>query len=142
MSGIEVVGLILGGLPLLISAGEHYRDGFEPLKKWKRFRKDFIAFIDSVDIERQLFFQMLQRLLVSAGISNTELNLFMDPNYEGWRRQEVVDSLERKLGDSLLVYLSTIKTMNGLMLELQSILSLKNGKVSRGKTQSECRTIC
>ena len=63
MSGVEIAGFVLGGFPLLISAAEHYREGFEPLVKWKRFRTDFIGFIDSVDIEKQLFDQMLERFL-------------------------------------------------------------------------------
>lgn len=31
MSGVEIVGFVLGGFPLLISAAEHYKEGFEPL---------------------------------------------------------------------------------------------------------------
>jgi hypothetical protein len=129
MSGIEVVGLILGGLPLLISAGEHYREGFEPLKKWKRFRKDFLGFIDRIDIERQLYYQMLQRLLVSAGVPHSDLSLFMDPGYAGWRETTLLESLERKLGSILPAFLSTVTTMNELMLELHSLLLLQDGKV-------------
>ncbi|KAG9239702.1 hypothetical protein BJ875DRAFT_812 [Amylocarpus encephaloides] len=129
MAGVEVVSLVLGGFPLLISAAEHYRDGFEPLKKWKRFRRDFIKFIDLVDIERELFNQVLKRLLLSAGVLHFELDFFMDPEYEGWNDQKLKLSLERRLGSSLPAYLSIISTMNGLLLELQALLSLKNGKV-------------
>jgi hypothetical protein len=31
MSGVEIAGFVLGGFPLLISAAEHYKEGFEPL---------------------------------------------------------------------------------------------------------------
>ncbi|PVH79284.1 hypothetical protein DL98DRAFT_420730 [Cadophora sp. DSE1049] len=50
MSGIEIASLVLGGFPLLISTAEYYREGFEPLAKWYKFRSQFIAFIDTVDI--------------------------------------------------------------------------------------------
>jgi len=46
MSGVEIAGFVLAAFPLLISAGEHYREGFEPLVKWKKFRTDFISFIN------------------------------------------------------------------------------------------------
>ncbi|EPE33047.1 hypothetical protein GLAREA_06059 [Glarea lozoyensis ATCC 20868] len=129
MSGIEVVGLILGSLPLLISAGEHYREGFEPLKKWNRFRTDFIGFIDRLDIERQLYHQMLQRLLLSTGVPPYQLRLFMDSEFAGWREPTLLKDLGLRLGPILPAFLSTIHTMNGLIMKLHSLLSLKNGKV-------------
>lgn len=189
MSGVEIVGFVLGGFPLLISAAEHYKSGkswdinlwpcswltwrrpcyvffrvqnlgqildcrsygllsalewlykekadveilvlgFEPLLKWKRFRKDFIPFIDAIDIERQLFNNMLQRFLMSVDIPDEKLQFFMtDPEYEGWQSKELVDSLRGRLGSSYDAYMSTLKTMNQLMVDLQELLCLKNGKV-------------
>jgi hypothetical protein len=130
MSGVEIAGFVLAGFPLLISAAEHYQEGFEPLVKWKRFRTDFISFIDAVDIEKQLFDQMLERFLMSAEVPEEELKLFMtDPDYDGWQRKELVEVLQLRLGPSYPVYMSTINRMNGLMSDLQALLSLKDGKV-------------
>ncbi|CZR68674.1 uncharacterized protein PAC_18573 [Phialocephala subalpina] len=130
MSGVEIAGFVLGGFPLLISAAEHYREGFEPLLKWKRFRTEFICFIDAVDIEKQLYDQMLERFLLSANVPHEELQLFMTKrDYEGWHRADLVDVLQRHLGTSYPVYMSTINTMTKLMAELQDVLSLKNGEV-------------
>lgn len=130
MSGVEIAGFVLAGFPLLISAAEHYREGFEPLLKWKRFRTDFISFIDAVDIEKQLYYQMLERFLLSADVPHEELQLFMTkPNYNGWQREDLVKVLKGRLGPSYEVYVSTFKTMNQLMGGLQDVLSLKNGEV-------------
>lgn len=130
MSGIEVAGLVLGGFPLLISAAENYKKGFEPLVKWKRFRTEFIQFIDAVDIQKQLFNLTIECLLRSAGVEEDELQLFMeDASYEGWRRPILVQRLRLRLGPALDVFLSTANTMNGLMLELQALLLIKDGQV-------------
>ncbi|KAE9366234.1 hypothetical protein N431DRAFT_351599 [Stipitochalara longipes BDJ] len=130
MSGVEIAGFVLGGFPLLISAAEHYREGFEPLVKWKRFRTEFIGFIDAVDIEKQLFDQMLERFLISADVPHEEIQLFMtDRAYAGWQREDLVRTLRLRLGASYDVYMSTIKTMDELMHELHDLLSLKNGEV-------------
>jgi hypothetical protein len=130
MSGVEIAGFVLGGFPLLISAAEHYREGFEPLVKWKRFRTEFIGFIDAVDIEKQLFDQMLERFLISADVPYEEIQLFMtDRAYTGWQREDLVRTLRARLGGSYDVYMSTIKTMDELMHELHELLSLKNGEV-------------
>lgn len=100
--------------------------------KWKRFRTDFIGFIDAVDTERLLFDQVLERFLISTDVvDHEELQHFMvDSNYEGWQRKDLDDILARRLGPSLAVYMSTIKTMNNLVQQLQDLLLLKNGEVS------------
>ena len=132
MSGVEIAGFVLGGLPLIISACEHYKEGFEPLVKWKRFRTEFIGFIDAVDIEKQLFDQMLERFLISADVPHEEIQLFMtDREYEGWHREDLVRALQARLGPSYDVYMSTIKTMDSLMHELENMLLLKNGEVGQ-----------
>ena len=131
MSGIEVAGLVLGGFPLLISAAEHYREGFEPLVKWKRFRTDFIGFIDAVDIEKQLFVNTIERFLMTADISQEQLKAFMTiRDYDGWQRDDIAEVLRSRLGP-FPAFLSTINQMHGLIEELKSVLLLKNGNVSR-----------
>jgi hypothetical protein len=130
MSGVEIAGFVLGGFPLLISAAEHYREGFEPLVKWKRFWTEFIGFVDAVDIEKQLFDQMLERFLISTDVPHEEIQLFMtDRAYAGWQREDLVRTLRARLGGAYGVYMSTIKTMDELMHELHELLSLKNGEV-------------
>lgn len=131
MSGIEVAGLVLGGFPLLISAAEHYKEGFEPLRKWKRFRSQFIGFIDAVDIEKGMFDATLEEFLISADVHEDKLQSFMtDPNYDGWHSEELVEVLRSRLGSSYPVFMSTIRTLNETMADLQDILSLKNGEAS------------
>jgi hypothetical protein len=131
MAGVEAAGFILAVFPLLISAAEDYQRGFEPLLKWKRFRKEFVGFIDTVDIERHLFSQMIERLLISvAEVPEQELHHFMtDPEYKGWQGKELVGILQARLGPSYDAYMSTLRKMNQLMLDLQELLCLKDGKV-------------
>ena len=131
MSGVEVVGLLLGAFPLVISAAEDYKRGFAPLKKWKRFRAEFTHFIDAVHIEKLRFDNMLERFLISSDVPQEELQHFMtSPDYEGWQREAIVLSFKRRLGPSFDVYMSTVKTMNRLMDNLHTLLSLKDGRVS------------
>ncbi|TAQ86665.1 hypothetical protein B7494_g5026 [Chlorociboria aeruginascens] len=97
----EVAGLVLGAFPLLISAAESYKKGFEPLLKWKRFRTEFIGFIDAVDIQKQLFDQMMERFLISADVPQDQIKSFMTvKNYEGWRRPDLINKLKSRLGPS------------------------------------------
>jgi hypothetical protein len=129
MSGVEIAGLVLGGFPLLISACEHYKQGFEPLVKWKRFRREFIGFIDAIDTERLLFDQMLERFLISTdAVSDEELPCFMnDPNYEGWQRED----LFLRLGPSF----SIVSSSRGITPSMMYIPS--NGLADSGLTVYE-----
>ncbi|KAH8802569.1 hypothetical protein F5884DRAFT_887230 [Xylogone sp. PMI_703] len=133
MSGVEIVGLLLGAFPLLISAAEHYKEGFEGLAKWYRFRDDFVQFIDTVATQKLLFDQTVERFLISADIPDDELQQFMrNPNYEGWHRMTLSGLLRARLGPAHEVFMSTIERMNKLLLELQEILmvkTVKNGMV-------------
>ncbi|TGO22787.1 hypothetical protein BPAE_0155g00250 [Botrytis paeoniae] len=129
MSGIEIAGLVLGGFPLLVSAAEHYKEGWEPLVRWRRFRTEFLRFIDAIDIEKQLFDQMLERFLISAEVSQDEPHHFLtDPNYHGWHQEDLAMTLKSRLGHSYEAFVGSIRTMNELMVELESMLSLKDGK--------------
>lgn len=130
MSGIEVVGLVLGAFPLLISAAEHYKKGFEPLVKWKRFRSEFLKFLNSIAIEKHFYDMMLEHLLISADVQQEDMRLFTtDPHYDGWQRNDTIDKLKIRLGPSFNAFMSTIQDMDELMLDLKSALSLKNGQV-------------
>jgi hypothetical protein len=44
MSGAEIVGFVLGVLPLLVSTAKHYDDVFRPFKRYKRFSKELKKF--------------------------------------------------------------------------------------------------
>lgn len=130
MSGVEAVGLILGALPLIISAAEHYKKGFEPLVRWKRFKFVFRDFITSVDIQRQMFQLVLKKLLIRVQLEPEEKQrLLTTPDYEGWRRADIIDALKLRLGDSYESCIDILRAMNQDMLDLQAILCLKDGTV-------------
>lgn len=61
----------------MTSACKHSKACFEPWVKWKRFLTGVISFIDAVDMEKQLFNQMLERFLSSADVPHEEIQLFM-----------------------------------------------------------------
>jgi len=130
MSGVEVIGLILGGLPLIISFAEHYKEGFEPLVRWKRFKYVFRDFITSVDIQRQMFHLVLKKLLIRVQLEPEEKQkLLTRADYEGWRRDDVVEALKLRLGDSYQACMDLLKAMGEDLMDLQAMMSLKDGSI-------------
>lgn len=66
MSGVEVLGLVLGILPLIISAIEHYEDILRPINRYRRFLTKAARFHDELETERTVFEAECQLLLGSA----------------------------------------------------------------------------
>jgi hypothetical protein len=132
MSGVEIIGLILGGLPLVISAAEDYRRGFEPFLKWHRYKREFRNFINSVDLEKRMFDGLLRRLLEFSDIPLEEKQLLLTGTHpEAWRQTDTVEALKLRLGDSYLSCMYILEKMEEDMLELQKMLSLRDGTVSK-----------
>ncbi|CAG8953278.1 hypothetical protein HYFRA_00003485 [Hymenoscyphus fraxineus] len=131
MSGFEVVGVVLGGLPLLIKVAHDYREGFEPFVKWVRFKNDFRIFINDVDVEKQMFDNIVDRLLRYAELEEeTKKGLLKGNDLEGWRTIEVQRALEKRLGDSCEACLYLLEAIGDDFEKLESIMSLKDGSVS------------
>ncbi|KFY70030.1 hypothetical protein V499_09534 [Pseudogymnoascus sp. VKM F-103] len=139
MSGVEVIGLVLGGLPLIISVGEHYKKGFEPLRRWKLFKLVFREFITAVDTQKQMFRLVLINLLAPVQLEPEEKQrLLTIANYEGWHRSDVVEALRSRLGNAYDACMDILRTMNEDMVDLQAMMSLKDGTVDwavSGKNQ-------
>jgi len=131
MSGIEIIGLILGGLPLVISAAEDYKRGFEPFLKWHRYKREFRSFVNSVDLEKKMFDGLLDRLLKYTNLPLDEKQLLLSGNDpEAWCREDTVNALKVRLGDSYISCMYILETMKEDMIKLQDIMSLKDGSVS------------
>lgn len=134
MSGFEVVGIVLGGLPLIIKVAKDYREGFEPILKWHHFRREFRVFINNVDLEYQLFACLTERLLEYTNLSSQDKeDLLVENNLERWCHPDVKDVLIRRLGNSYAVCLQQLEAIHEDLLKLQSIMSLKDGSVSYGR---------
>ncbi len=55
MSGFEVVGVVFGVLPILISAAEHYEDVFRPFKRYKKFAPELEEYQKKLGIQKAIF---------------------------------------------------------------------------------------
>ena len=97
ITGVETAGLVLASFPLIISALEHYREGFEPMKDWWRFRTDFISFINVISGQSLLFDENLEELLSPIIGSDAEMNvLLQDPMGQAWQDSHLEEDLRAR----------------------------------------------
>ncbi|KAF4628215.1 hypothetical protein G7Y89_g9938 [Cudoniella acicularis] len=134
MTGFEIVGVVLGVLPLIIQAAESYREGFEPFSKWHRFRCEFRAFINDVDLEKQLFDAMVERLLQPTDLSvEKKQDLLTGKDVDGWREPQVQNALSQRLGKSWDACLFLLEAIGEDIIKLEAMMSLKDGSVDWAK---------
>lgn len=109
ITGVETAGLVLAVFPLLVSALEHYQEGFERLSNWWKFRTEFLGFMHVIGRQAILFDGNLEELLSPIITSDAEMDtLLRDPTDPFWRRAEFEEKLRERLPKSYESYRNTI----------------------------------
>jgi len=135
MSGFEVVGVVLGALPLIISALEGYRELNR--KRDLFFKRDsHIGDLVKRLFEQQILIESeLKRLLRAAGISFSHFQLSTPDSCQVLlRRQDVVDDVRDLIGNHYEGFLEIVKSCEEKLLRIaKSIDGYKQGPMaSRG----------
>ena len=128
MSGIEVVGLVLGGLPLLISACEHYRDGLDPIKDFLRYDSTLKSLRTRLAIQQELFEGTLQVLLLDQ-LSEAESKIMFPEvrrpeDISPWFNNDIDGKLQGRLGDKYSMFMDVVKDMDSIMRRLMDKLEV------------------
>lgn len=142
MSGVEVVGILLGAIPLVVSAIKSYKTT-KQRHKWVT-KKDL--YIDRLiqSLNEQIYFIRadVQIALRSTDLEQGKITAFLtDPDLDLLRNQEVADAIRDHLGEGFQLYLDAlarcqdticniVKNLNGLVSGAKSVCAL--GTVSMG----------
>lgn len=130
MSGIEIVGLVLGAFPIILNGLESYRKGFEPLDEWWQFRTQFIAFTDDIRHQMMKYNENMIRLLdpITICTDGDQLAaLLMIPNQDN-PEVDIERILQGRLASELDRFLRIVQRMHELMLALNKLLQIEDGK--------------
>jgi len=123
MSGLEILGVILGAFPLAISAMEHYEECKKVAgtfyKIRRAHRKDFGRVKDCQLKFRLNMKELLLPLLADDLVTKVEYEqLLASPGGPGWQEDHVEESLAERLGDCHERYLEILKEMEETMVLL------------------------
>lgn len=109
MSGVEVAGFILGAFPLLISALEDYRQGWEILEDWWKIKSEYKKCQQNLKLQKLVFEENLEQLLSTLVHDDDELKqLIASPGEKLWQDPELEEGLRERLPRSYEVYLEII----------------------------------
>lgn len=123
MSGLEVLGIILGAFPLAISAMEHYEESKKVAgtfyKIRRAHRKDFGRVKDCQLKFRLNMKELLLPLLADDIVTKIEYEqLLAFPGGPEWQEDHVEESLAERLGDCHERYIEILKEMEETMVLL------------------------
>ena len=132
LSGIEIAGTALAIFPLIISALEHYANGFQTIKEWVRFRGEFATFLNAFARQQIFFRQNIEELLSPIVSSEYEMSLLLDhPGGRAWADSELNENLRKRLPGKYECecYTTTVSYILENLENLKSKLKISDEKV-------------
>ena len=96
----EVAGLVLGIVPLFLSALEHYEEVFQPFQRYRKFTLELQRYRVQLTTQKTIFRNSCQILLCSV-IEIDEAKLMLrEINHPLWMDGDLGDNIIRQLGES------------------------------------------
>ena len=129
LTGVETAGLVLGSIPLLVSALEHYAEGVNTIERWWRFERE-LSTIRRLLVAEQAVFQGTCERLLDGLVPGTELDHLIDnPGGPGWDAK-LDAGLQQRLGRSYASFNECVEYMRDVIDALRDQLDLDpEGKV-------------
>lgn len=136
MSGVEVVGIVLGVLPLLIKAVEEYEKGLGPLRTlcWpSKYRLELQRLDRQLHTQRALF-EMSLKVLLASTVPGVEIDELMRATEASWSTPKTKAKLRGAIPAGCLI---VIEDMANTLKQLQSILQKSRLKFSLSKQKCD-----
>ena len=113
MGGVEAAGLVLGAIPLIISASEHYREGFEPLREWWKFETEFQSFVEELEVQDKIFSNNIEKL-IQPYVSDREMHAIINDRNLKAISPQLEANVQERLADSYKAYMSVVRKVDGM----------------------------
>ncbi|KAJ5521106.1 hypothetical protein N7463_001559 [Penicillium fimorum] len=124
VAGVEIAGLVLGAIPLIISALENYENLAAPTKAfihWKRHLRRLIRELYTIHIS---YDQAVRLLLKPFADLTDQTTMLENPQSELWRKGDVADTLRDKLGPVYSPLILTIDEVSEILVEIAVCLNI------------------
>jgi hypothetical protein len=112
MSAFEITGIVLGSIPLIISALEHYGEGVRTFRRLYQYRWELKSITTELKTEQVLFRNTCEILLDGLADSKVLEELLENPGGNAWRDPVLQRKLERRLHSSYSVYMERVVGMS------------------------------
>lgn len=119
MSGFEIAGIVLGSIPLVISALEHYSRGLSTIQRWRKYQRELQTLIRNLQTEQVKLQNVCEKLLVGV-VPASEIEAMIDePAGPLWRRDAVEARVRARLWKSYVVFQEIVVNISEAINEIQ-----------------------
>jgi hypothetical protein len=147
MSGIEVVGIVLGALPLAISLFRSYEDLAAAKNRLRDFEKLYRNVLRDLEHE-ELIFRLIIETLVRPLVNDEMIDkddldrIINNTDDSSWADQDISEALRQRLGDVHMPFVQVVEdTKQQCMQLLKSIGFDKPDIVSSVTIRSRTRCV-
>ncbi|KAI1877379.1 hypothetical protein JX265_003387 [Neoarthrinium moseri] len=128
MSGFEIAGVVLGAIPLAISALEHYESTLDRLKAFKHYGDRLEVARTELLMERT-WYEMSLRIVLTDVVSVSVLEEMMaSPASPHWQSPNLKADLITKLGAAYSIYMVLVQKIEQQTKQLEEALKLDQQK--------------
>ncbi|KAH8647270.1 hypothetical protein BX600DRAFT_555505 [Xylariales sp. PMI_506] len=124
MSGFDVLGVVLGTIPLVISALEHYQEGIHTIRRWHSYEAELQSLKRKLGNENAIFINTCQQLLSGIVRSVDHEKLINEPFGELWGDPEIQDQVALRLDHVYKPFNATVVAMVEALEEVKVKLGL------------------
>ncbi|GAB1314685.1 hypothetical protein MFIFM68171_04895 [Madurella fahalii] len=124
MSGFEVAGVVLGSLPIIVSALQLYSQGVKTLHNWRFYQRELKSLIRQLDTERVKLENVLDKLLIGIADQGQIEEMIRDPFGHLWREPHIHKRVRQRLWRSIEVFEATVRDMQEAVDDIRTKLDI------------------
>ena len=125
VTGIEVAGLLLGALPIVISALENYENLLDPTKAFFKYGGEIAQATRQLVNYYTSYEQSIQILLTPIADPQELHDMMENTDSELWKDKEIEEALQTRLGTSYRAYLRTVREIEGAIMSIAEHLNIE-----------------
>jgi hypothetical protein len=130
MSGFEVAGIVLGSIPIVVSALQYYMNGLGTLKNFRSYKRILKNLILALKTEHANLQNICEKLLIGIAPQTLIEEMIRDPFGDLWKEEEIFNKLRLRLWSSLQVFDDRVQDMREAIEEMMEKLHIgTDGKV-------------
>jgi hypothetical protein len=134
MSGIEVVGLVLGALPLLVKSIDAYSETLSTARRIFRPHRELRNIRSRVNVALQLFRNVAKLLLIGIVGFGEASSLLQEPGSKKWRDAKFERKLKGLLGESYSAWHMSMDDINSAVEDIRTSLRISIEEVNDAST--------
>ncbi|KAG5755256.1 hypothetical protein H9Q69_005509 [Fusarium xylarioides] len=127
MSGFEVAGIVLGSIPIVVSALQCYMNCLGTLQNFRSYKRILKSLILSLKTEHLSLRDICEKLLTGIAPQTRIEEMIRDPFGDLWREEEIFNKLRLRLWSSLQVFDDRVQDMREAIEEMMEKLNIGPG---------------